>query len=84
MGDMLKCEDVILGFIKSHPDVTIVVEYDAVNESYVIGINSTRGGKFRKHKFVVNSKYSSNINREVYENLSFGYSTVMIADKSIV
>lgn len=84
MGDMLKCEDVILGFIKSHPDVTIVVEYDAINESYVIGINSTRGGKFKKHKFVVNSKYSSDINREVYKNLSFGYSTVMIEDKSIV
>lgn len=84
MNEMLKCEDVILKFIKSHPDVTIVVEYDAINESYVIGINSTRGGKFKKHKFVVNSKYSSDINREVYKNLSFGYSTVMIEDKSIV
>lgn len=84
MSDMLKCEDVILRFIKSHPDVTIVVEYDAINECYVIGINSTRGGKFRKHKFAVNSKYSSNITREVYENLSFGYSDMMIADKSAV
>lgn len=84
MDEMLKCEDVILKFIKSHPDVTVVVEYDVANECYVIGINATRGGKFRKHKFVVNSKYSSDINREVYKNLSFGYSTVMIADKSIV
>lgn len=72
MGDMLKCEDVILGFIKSHPDVTVVVEYDAINECYIIGINSTRGGKFYKYSFMVkNSGDASERIRDELDRINY-------------
>ena len=77
MNEMLKCEDVILKFIKSHPDVTVVVEYDVANDCYVIGINTTRDGRFKKHKFVVSSKYGDSVSAEVFERLLFGYSDIM-------
>lgn len=61
------CEGAILDFIKLHPDVTVVVEYDTINESYIIGINSTRGGKFYKYSFMV--KNSGDASERVRDEL---------------
>lgn len=83
MNEMLTCEDVILKFIKSHPDVTVVVEYDVANECYVIGINATRGGRFKKHKFTVSSKYSDSVSAEVFERLLVGYSDIMAGNLEV-
>lgn len=83
MNEMLKCEDVILKFIKSHPDVTVVVEYDVTNDCYVIGINATRGGRFKKHKFVVSSKYGDAVSAVVFERLLVGYSYVMAGNLEV-
>ena len=82
MGEVLKCEDVILQFIKSHPDVTIVVEFDAVRRMYVIGINSTAGGRFRKSKIVIDA-FSRDIDREVLESLYHAYNEVAIEGRSV-
>lgn len=43
----------ILKFIKSHPDVTIIIEYDQVRDQYIIGLHSEARGKFRKYKFIL-------------------------------
>ena len=75
MGEFLKCEDMILQFIKSHPDVTIVVEFDAVRRMYVIGINSTSGGRFRKSKFIIDPS-SRDVDRVVLESLYHAYNEV--------
>lgn len=83
MNEMLKCEDVILKFIKSHPDVTVVVEYDVANECYVIGINATRGGRFKKHKFAVSSKYGDSVSAEVFERLLVGYSDIVAGNSEV-
>lgn len=81
MGEVLKCEDVILQFIKSHPDVTIVVEFDAVRRMYVVGINSTSGGRFRKSKFSVDP-FSRDVDREVLESLYHAYNELEIENRS--
>ena len=77
MGEIMKCEDLILQFINSHPDVTIVVEFDDVRRMYVIGINSTSGGRFRKSKFVIDPS-SRDVDREVLESLYHAYNEVAI------
>jgi len=53
MNDLVSYEDVILKFIKSHPDVTIIIEYDQVRDQYIIGLHSEARGKFRKYKFIL-------------------------------
>lgn len=78
MGEVLKCEDMILQFIKSHPDVTIVVEFDAVRSMYVIGIHSEAGGKFRKAKFMVSSDDKA-VDKVVLYSLNRAYHEVAIA-----
>ncbi len=81
MGRLLKCEDLILQFIKSHPDVTIVVEYDAGYERYVIGLHSESGGKFRKSKFTVKSSIEEDVDKVVLYSLNRAYHEVAIEDR---
>ena len=82
MDEVLKCEDMILQFIKSHPDVTIVVEFDVVRRMYTIGLNSTAGGRFKKSKFSVDP-FSRDVDREVLESLYHAYNEVAIEDRSV-
>ncbi len=67
MHDLVSYEDVILKFIKSHPDATIIIEYDQVRDQYIVGLHSEARGKFRKYKFIL----SDPIDRESLVNMLY-------------
>jgi len=67
MNDLVSYEDVLLKFIKSHPDVTIIVERDQVRDQYIIGLHSEANGKFRKYKIVL----SDPVDRESFVNMLY-------------
>lgn len=68
ISEMMKCEDVMLEFLKNHPEVTIMLQYDLAAKSWVVGMNWSKTGSFKKVCFLINNE-SKQPHEELNERL---------------
>ena len=74
--EMIKCEDVVLEFLKKHPDVTVMLQYDAAAKSWVVGMNRSKSDFFRKVCFLINCE-SKHPHEELHDRMNYEYETRM-------